>query len=216
MNIGRSNIKNSFSKIFVLILLSGIVLSIDCAPEREISLFNGKTLGHWEVSDFIQHGDVYVKDGAIYIEKGGLMSGIHWTGPLVRMNYVITLEAMPVEGSDFFCGLTFPVGDRPCSLILGGWGGTLCGLSSLNYLDASQNETTTFVDFNLNQWYRLRLRVTENRIQAWLDDEILVDVDTTKKYIDIRIEVEPSLPLGIATYLTTGAIRNIKLIKMDE
>ena len=202
----------------LLILFSCVLFTEGCEPEREISMFDGKTLGYWEVSDFVRHGDVYVKDGAIYIEKsktGGYMNGITWTGPLVQMNYEITLEAMRLEGTDFFCGLTFPVGDKPCSLILGGWGGALCGLSSLDYMDASENETTTFVDFNKNQWYHVRLRVTENKILAWLDDEILVNVDTTGKNIDIRIEVMPSLPLGISTYLTTGAIRNIKLHKLD-
>ncbi|MBN2588491.1 MAG: hypothetical protein JXA96_01410 [Sedimentisphaerales bacterium] len=60
------------------------------------------------------------------------MQGIYWTGPLVTMSYEITLEAMRVEGSDFFCGLTFPVDENPCTLIPGGWGGTLCGLSCIN------------------------------------------------------------------------------------
>ena len=144
------------------------------------------------------------------------MQGINWTGQLVKMDYEITLEAMLVEGDDFFCGLTFPVGERSCSLILGGWGGSLCGLSSIEYMDASENETTTFVDFNFEQWYKVRLRVTSDKIQAWLNEEPLVDVDTTDKIIDIRIECVPSLPLGIATYMTTGAVRNIQLRKIRE
>lgn len=58
------------------------------------------------------------------------------------MNYELSLEAMRVDGSDFFCGLTFPVGSNFCSFIVGGWGGGVVGLSSLNSEDASQNETT--------------------------------------------------------------------------
>ena len=218
MFINRAVLKDIFFVLSLSILFSCVLFTEGCEPEREISLFDGKNLGYWEVSDFVRHGDVSVKNGAIYIEKsetGGYMTGITWTGPLIQMNYEITLEAMRVKGSDFFCGLTFPVGDRPCSLILGGWGGSLCGLSSLDYMDASENETTTFVDFNQNQWYRVRLRVTENKILAWLDDEMLVNVDTADKNIDIRIEVTPSLPLGISTYLTTGAVRNIRLHKLD-
>ncbi len=187
--------------------------------DSSINMFDGKSLGKWEVSDFYKPGKVHVKDGSIYIEKsvnGGFMQGINWTGSLVTMNYEITLEAMRIEGSDFFCGLTFPVGEQPCTLILGGWGGTLCGLSSLDNYDASENETTTFRDFKSNQWYKVRLRVESDRIQAWLDEEPLVDVDTAEKYIDIRIECMPSLPMGISTYETTSAIRNIKLLKLDE
>jgi hypothetical protein len=183
---------------------------------EEISLFDGKTLGQWKPTDFGGQGAVSIKDGAIYMTMGSYMTGITWTGPVVRMNYEITLEAMRVEGSDFFCGLTFPVGDNPCTLILGGWGGSLCGLSSIDHFDASENPTTRMISFENGKWYRVRLRVIPNRIQAWLDDEDLVDADITDKSIDIRIEVEESKPLGVATWNTGGAVRNIKLKKLPE
>ncbi len=225
-DISKSLILNEISVKYFMAFCSVLVYPVflcGCAAESKtcenrIDMFDGKSLGKWQVSDFFAGGRVCVEDGAIFIEKssaGGYMQGINWTGPIVKMNYEITLEAKRVEGSDFFCGLTFPVGERPCTLILGGWGGTLCGLSSLDYYDASENETTTFIDFNSNQWYKVRLRVTHDRIQAWLDEEQLVDVDTTDKFIDIRFECEPSLPLGIATYNTTGAIRNIRLQKLE-
>jgi hypothetical protein len=183
---------------------------------REISLFDGKTLGQWKVTDFGGQGDVSVKDGAIHMATGSYMTGITWTGPVIRMNYEITLEAMRVEGSDFFCGLTFPVGENPCTLILGGWGGGLCGLSSIDHFDASENSTTRMIGFENGKWYRVRLRVVPDRIQAWLNEEDLVDADITDKNIDIRIEVEASKPLGIATWNTAGAVRNIKLKKLPD
>ncbi len=185
-------------------------------PQMEISLFDGKSLGQWAVTDFGGQGDVYVKDGAIYLEMGNDMTGVNWTGPLVRMNYEITLEAMRVSGSDFFCGLTFPVAENPCSLILGGWGGGVCGLSNIDYYDAANNETTKFISFEGNKWYRVRLRVTPDRIQAWLDDEELVNIETTGRKIDIRAEVDLSQPLGIATWQTAGAIRNIHLRRFED
>lgn len=185
-------------------------------PQTEISLFDGKSLGQWKITDFGGQGDVYVKDGAIYMEMGNDMTGVNWTGSLVRMNYEITLEAMRVSGSDFFCGLTFPVADNPCSLILGGWGGGVCGLSNIDYYDAANNETTKFISFEENKWYRVRLRVTPNRIEAWLDDEELVNIETTGRKIDIRAEVDLSQPLGIATWQTAGAIRNISLLRLED
>ena len=177
----------------------------------EMSLFDGKSLGQWAITDFGGQGKVYVKDGAIYMEMGNDMTGINWKGPLIRMNYEITLEAMRISGSDFFCGLTFPVADNPCSLILGGWGGSLCGLSNIDYYDAANNETTRFVSFENNKWYHVCLRVTPDRIQAWLDDEELVNIEITGRKIDIRAEVDLSQPLGIATWQTGGAVRNIKI-----
>ena len=180
-------------------------------PGQEVSLFDGKTLGQWKITDFGGQGDVYVKDGAIYLEMGSYTTGITWTGPVIRMNYEVTLEAMRVEGNDFFCALTFPVAEKPCTLVLGGWGGTVCGLSNIDFYDASENLTTRIVGFDNGRWYKVRLRVLPDRIRAWLDDEELVDVDTTGRHIDIRPEVDLSQPLGIATWVTTGAVRNIRL-----
>jgi hypothetical protein len=188
----------------------------DFRPGREVSLFDGKTLGLWKVTDFGGQGDVYVKDGIIYMEMGSYTTGVTWTGPVVRMNYEIMLEAMRVDGTDFFCALTFPVGEDPCTLVLGGWGGTLCGLSNIGFYDASENETTTFYSFENKKWYHVRLRVEPDRIQAWLDGESLVDVETTGKRIDIRPEMDLCQPLGIATWVTTGAVRNIFLTKLPE
>jgi len=189
------------------------------APPAEMSLFDGKTLGHWKITDFGGQGKVYVKDGSIYLEQGNDMTGITWAGPLVRSNYEITLEAMRVSGSDFFCGYTFPVNENCCSLVLGGWGGSLCGLSNIDYYDAANNETTRFVSFENGKWYHIRLRVTPNRIQAWLQEEgeePLVDMDITDRKIDTRAEMDLCQPMGVATWQTAGAIRNIKLHKITE
>ncbi|MFH1717408.1 MAG: DUF1080 domain-containing protein [Planctomycetota bacterium] len=184
------------------------------AQPSETELFDGKTLGNWKITDFGGQGDVHVKDGSIFLEMGNDMTGVTWDGPVVRMNYEITLEAMRVSGSDFFCGLTFPVNENCCSLILGGWGGSLCGLSNIDYYDAANNETTRFVSFEKGKWYHARVRVTPNRIQAWLEEEgeePLVDMDITGRKIDTRAEMDLCHPLGVATWQTAGAIRNIRL-----
>ena len=150
------------------------------------------------------------------MSKGLDMSGVTWSGPVVRMNYEITLEAMRVEGFDFFCGLTFPVKEDQCTLVLGGWGGTVVGLSNIDYYDAMNNETMTMMEFENNKWYQVRLRVTEKMIQAWIEDEMYVDYAWPGHKLDIRMEVDMSAPLGIATWQTGGAIRNIQLRRETE
>ena len=170
----------------------------------------------WKVTGFEEGGKVNVEDGTAVLGTGNDMTGITWSGPIVRMNYEITLEAKRVAGSDFFCGLTFPVKKDPCSFIVGGWGGTCVGISSLDYNDAYNNETARFIRFEKDSWYAIRLRVTEGKIQTWIDDKQIVDVDTEGRRIGIRPEVEKSVPLGIATWRTTGAIRNVKLDVLPE
>lgn len=175
----------------------------------ETSLFDGKTLGDWAITDFGGQGEVVVKDGAIHMAMGNDMTGINWTGPLIRMDYEISLEAMRTAGSDFFCALTFPFGDKPCSLVLGGWGGSLCGLSNIDYYDAANNQTTRMISFEENKWYHVRLRITPDKMEAWLDDEVLVNINVKDRHVDIRAEVDLSQPLGVATWQTAGAVRNI-------
>lgn len=176
-------------------------------------LFDGKTLTGWRISDFAGSGAVKVEDGKLILEMG-TMTGVTWTSAVPTMNYEISLEAMRVEGSDFFCGLTFPVGKDPCSLIVGGWGGGVVGLSSLDGQDAANNETTQYMNFEKGRWYRIRLRVAPNQIQAWIDEDKVVDVDTKERQISIRIEVEESRPLGFSTWATTAALRNIQLRRL--
>ena len=179
------------------------------------SLFDGKTLAGWKSTDFAGRGEVNVKNGTIVLETGQ-MTGITWTNDLPRMNYELSLEAMRVEGSDFFCGLTFPVAKDPCSLIVGGWGGGVVGLSNLDSQDAANNETTKYMSFKTGQWYLIRLRVTEEKIEAWIDSDKMVDADIKDRTISIRLEVEESKPLGIASWSTTAALRNIKIRQLPK
>ena len=177
----------------------------------EISLFDGKTLGHWKINEFWKPGKVYVKDGTIQLETGNDLTGISWKGPLVRMNYEVSLDAMRTKGGDFFCALTFPVEADSCSFVIGGWGGQVVGLSNIDYFDAADNETTQIMNFETGRWYHVRVRVTKNKIEAWIDKEKMVDVVTTGRKIDIRMEVEESQPLGVASWQTGAALRNIRL-----
>lgn len=187
------------------------------------SLFDGKSFAGWMQSTFEGEGDVKVQNpfrggpGAIVIEKGVTLSGFNWTrgSALPRTNYELTLEAMKLSGSDFFCGLTFPVGNSACSLIVGGWGGTVVGISSVDYSDASDNETMQDRSFADNRWYRIRVRVTDAKIEAWIDQEQLVDLEIKGRKITLRPgEIQKSLPLGVATYMTSAAVRDIRVRRL--
>jgi len=147
---------------------------------------------------------------------GDPFTGINYTNEFPKMGYEIALDAMRLTGSDFFCGLTVPVGDSFCSLIVGGWGGSLVGISSLDGMDASENETTKYVSFEQGRWYRLRLRITDGRIEGWIDEEKLINVVTKDRKISLRPgEIEMSKPMGIASWQTTGVLREIKLRRVD-
>jgi hypothetical protein len=183
------------------------------------SLFDGKSLEGWTRTNFARGGKVHVEpkfrggDAAIVVDAGGSLSGFNWTGDSVpKTNYEIELESMKIKGEDFMCGLTFPVGESHASLILGGWGGYITGISSLDNQDASENETQKSLMYAKDRWYKVRMRVMPSRLQAWLDDKKIIDVDTTGKKISLRFgEIDMSVPIGISTYQTDSAFRAIRI-----
>jgi hypothetical protein len=176
-------------------------------------LFNGDDLEGWEEADYAGKGEILVKDGTLYLGRG-YMTGIRWTNDVVRMNYEVTYEAMRVDGTDFFCGFTFPVHDSSCTFIVGGWGGGVVGLSSINGMDAANNETTKYLNFENGKWFKMRVRVTPEKIETWIDDEPMVDQSILDQELSIRVEMEACVPIGFATWSTTGAIRNVVLKKI--
>src|SRR5687768_11574178 len=161
-------------------------------------LFNGRSLEGWKVNDFAGAGEVKVQEGKIVIGSGVALTGLKRTEPPLKTNYEVSLDAMKVEGDDFFCGLTFPVKDSHATLIIGGWGGSLVGFSSIDGMDASENEFTQYARFDRNKWYNIRLRVTDSKIQAWIDNERMIDADIRDRKISMRAgEIEDSAPFGI-------------------
>jgi len=208
-----------------LVALVVSALSVGAAPPANEwqSLFDGKSLAGWAQSGFEGEGTVKVVNpfrdsrGAMVLEPGVTLSGVTWTrgAGLPRMNYEITLEAMRLAGGDFFCGLTFPVGATACTLVVGGWGGGIVGLSNVDRVDASGNETSRAMEFADQRWYRIRVRVTEDRIEAWIDDDRKVDLATKGRVIGLRPgDIQKSLPLGIASYMTRAAVRDIRLRRL--
>jgi len=182
-------------------------------PKEWKPLYDGKTLKGWKSINFGGEGEVKVDGkGQIILETGDPLTGIviEKADGLPKDNYELMLEANKLAGDDFFCGLTFPVHDSHASLICGGWGGGLVGISSLDGMDASENETTAYKKFDPNKWYTIRVRVTGNRLQAWIDKDQMVDVDIKEKKVSTRFEVDVTKPLGISTYRTKSAIRNFQ------
>jgi hypothetical protein len=195
-------------------LCSALPALRSAAAEPEwISLFDGKTLDGWQVTDFGgAPEDARVENGTLVLDMGTTsMSGVTCTRTVPKLDYEICLQAMRVQGSDFFCGLTFPIRESFCSLIVGGWGGSLIGISSFEGMDASENETTATRNFENGRWYALRLRVTDDRIQAWIDDQRVVDARPGQRRISVRAEVENSKPLGFATWYTKAALKDLRL-----
>lgn len=197
---------------WALVLAAWLAGPSGAGAEAWKHLFDGKTLEGWKVAAYGGRGEVTVEEGEIHFTMGAMLTGITHTNPVLRIDYEIALEAKRTMGSDFFCGLTVPYGDTNCTLIVGGWGGGVVGISSLDYYDAAENETTTFRTFARDRWYDIRMRVTADKLQVWIDNERVIDVVVKDRQVGMRAgEIELSVPLGIAAYQTATALRNIRV-----
>ena len=181
------------------------------APAAWRDLLEGRSLTNWTVPPFPGAGAVSVKEGAVHIAPGDGCSGITYTGEILRADYELEVVGMRVSGGDFWCGLTFAIGPDPITLVLGGWGGSLVGLSSLDGMDASENETSTSIDFQNGRWYTVNVQVRGKVVEVRLDGKRIIRADTATRRVGIRSEVEMSVPLGITTWQTHGAIRSVRL-----
>ena len=211
-----------------LVLLSATILAPVAATAAEpskaqpkpVSLFDGKTLEGWRAADknaYEKPGKLEVKEGAIVMQKGRIATGVVYAKKdFPTTNYEVLLEARRTDGSDFFCGITFPVGKQHCSFICGGWGGSTTGLSNVDNFAADENDTTGFIEFKNGRWYKIRLRVTDEKIEAWIDKEKLVDLERKDKKFDIWWEQEPLKPFGIGNWYTASELRNITLTRLKR
>ena len=72
-------------RLFLVLLVGTLIAGGGSADEpkgdekKAVSLFDGKTLEGWEVSDYAGHGEVEVEDGKIILPRGESLTGINLT-----------------------------------------------------------------------------------------------------------------------------------------
>lgn len=165
---------------------------------------------------FKDGGEVTLRDEVLQLGEGSPGTGLVANFEVPRIDYELEFEARRTQGSDFFCGLTFPFQDQQATLILGGWGGRAAGISNVNRFPAIENSTSRTVPFENQRWYKVRFRVTEEVIECFLDDESLFWLDPLDKKLETWWEQKPMEPLGIACWNSAAEIRHLRLRKIPE
>ncbi len=160
---------------------------------------------------------VFGGDGAIHatrselvLEPGGPLTGGTFAVELPRDGYEVEFRAARLTGIDFFCGLTFPTLRGDLTLVLGGWGGTVCGLSSLDGEDASSNDTRTLRHFENGVDHAVRVRVDGDDVRVFVDGKPFLRTDLEGHEVGVRAEVEPCRPFGFCCYLTTARLSALR------
>ena len=104
-----------------------------------------------------------------------------------KTNYEIALEVLKIDGSDFICGLTVLLGaSLSVSLWADGWGGTVVA----GNLSRTPGECgrTPYIALPEQKWFKVRMRVTPGKLEAWLDEKKVVDQVITNRKISLRYE----------------------------
>ncbi len=142
----------------------------------------------------------------------------NWTSAgMPDTNYAISYDAVRVEGRDSFGMCTFPVGSHQshATFVIGGWGGTVTGISSIEFLDASENQTRAEQVFENNRWYRVHIEVRPDDLRAWIDDRPVVNASIKGKKVTLRHgDIDRCVPFGFATWNTAGKVRKVTVERL--
>ena len=189
------------------------------APRIEWKLLSDEFAPAWKASGMPEEGKAWIQDGEISLQPGQPMTGVRFEAwksaglPLTR--YAIEYEAMRVTGNDFFGTVTFPVNDSHVSLIVGGWGGTLVGISSIDDMDASENTTRGNAYFENNRWHKVRIEVRDDELKAWINGKLFVNTSTKGHNLGLRAgDIKNCAPFGFASYATQSRIRNVRIHRL--
>ena len=186
-------------------------------PQGWEAMMNPNDLSGWEPVRYAGEAQPIIKNGVLTLPTSiySSMTGINIVNehlfPVV--DYAIYYEARRIEGEDIFGGLSFPYKNSYATLVIGGWGGRICGLSCIDGKCALDNETTKFIDFENDVWYSVCLRVTKDSIHAVLDDITIVQLATAGRNIHLRGgTLAPSLTFF--TFMSSGQFRNMRMKRL--
>lgn len=187
-----------------------------CDRQRrgEWRLLSPEFLSLWKAAGIPEEGAVEIQKGEISLPPGQPMTGARfgaWRAaglPLTR--YVIEYQALRVSGNDFFGTVTFPIEDSYVSLVVGGWGGTLVGISCIDDFDANENNTRGNAHFENNRWYPVRVEVRSDELRVWIDRRLFVNVSLKGRALGLRAgDIEKCVPFGFASYATHARLRDV-------
>ena len=178
-------------------------------------LFDGKSLDGWRVitdaPEFAKHGKVIPRHGELVLEEGDPATGIVWTRDAPRVGYEVSFEAMFRGRNGTMCHMVFPYKTTECGFHVGGWENTVV---CLDRVDGRYDLVRQRMAVEEGRWHRVRLRVTEPRIEAWVDDVKAIDFDPqghTLSLIDLH---HCMTPLGLRCWKATTALRGLRLRRL--
>ncbi len=185
----------------------------DIAPGQWQDLFDGKTLDGWQAAgDEATRGEVRLESGQIILNPGSPKTTVAWTSEFPARDYEVEVEAMRVEGRDAFCTIGLPLGEEQAQVAVG-WGpiGRDSFMISVNAKDGSASAdavTEKRMQLKSGQWYRINVKVDDERVVVLVDGEPVLDVPRSDDTFPKR---QDGNRFNITSYDTKAAIRKVRL-----
>jgi len=182
-------------------------------PGKRITLFDGKTLNGWQMvaaRQYANRGPVRVSEGNLTLGRGDPQTGVAWMGELPPVDYEVSLEARRDPGSDAYWYLCLPTAEGGVRLDVGERKGTFLGLSCVDGQGCQHNDTGRKASVPIDRWFRVRARVTEEKVEAWLDDEQVVDLAREGRRLTLPHSEAGVRSLALGTCYAAASFRNIQ------
>jgi len=124
-------------------------------------------------------------------------------------DYELSLEAQKLGGNEGFLVFFRVKSERDYYwLNIGGWGNTATAVE--RSVENRRRVISSFrpIRVEQGQWYKIRVRCEGRRIQAWLNEELILDFnDDENAHLTGKV--------GVGTWLTRAKFRNIKVTTLD-
>ncbi|NQT85650.1 protein kinase [bacterium] len=140
-------------------------------------------------------------------------AGYKHTWDVPRTNYELSFTSMRLRGNNIGPGVIFPVGKSVCLWAIGNGGGG-CGLDQVDGHDDldEDNPTRVMRPTELKRSYRYHLRVSQDKVQAWINQTRVVDIPRAGHTFSLRDGYRPGAPLAFVGAGKTGAVvKNIRI-----
>ncbi len=202
-------------------MLMGCRPAVETPKVHQWDLLDPRFHTYWEKANIPEEGNFSIQNKELTLMPGLPMSGCKFTAwgtlGLPSIHYSIEYEAMRADGDDIFGMCTFPVSSHQAhaTFVIGGWGGTLTGISSIDFKDASENSTRAEQRFQNGAWHHVRIEVRAEDLRVWVNHKRVVNVSILGRRVSLRPGyIDHCLPFGFATWNTTGKIRHVQIRKL--
>lgn len=142
-----------------------------------------------DVEWIFERGEWSVNDEGALVQSADETGSIAWIDSPNADNYTVTLKAKKTAGGEGFqIGVAAEDGQNYYRVNIGGWGNTTAKIQhivdgvSAEVGNVAEQSYVGDVHINDNEWYDVKVEVTDYEIKAYLNDEFICSYTKPKEY----------------------------------